>query len=155
MSHQQAGVPGKQSSWHITVYWEDKYHHTKHPPSPFLSPVLFSWAWYLMELNIPLVNLGQLSWVYPLQLSCTLPSSSLAGQEKQKSPWRCISTAQQQLKHWNILFILNQNTAPYQLLQIYIYIMSKTPLWELIFQHSEKIKLSQKLKSVIIESIFL
>lgn len=55
MFHQQTGVqplPGKQSLWHVTVYWEDKYHNTKHPSSAFFYPVLFSWAWCHMELNI-------------------------------------------------------------------------------------------------------
>ena len=73
-----------------------------------------------MVWNTPLATLGQLSWVCPLPAPAAPLAYLLAGQsEKLKSPWLGVSTALQQLKHQcviNVILILVQNIAPYQLL---------------------------------------
>lgn len=99
---------GKQKFSHLLenrsitqVSWEDKWHHSKCPPplAPFLPPSFYCWAHYMVQ-NVPLVILGQLSWLHPLPTSGATPASSLAQQwEKQKSSWLTVRTALQQLKH--------------------------------------------------------
>ena len=95
----------------ITVTWEDKCHHSEHPPLPFYSPSFTCWAWCHMVWDIPLVSWGQLSQLYFLPYSCAPPAYSLVSwYEKQKRPWLCGSTAQQYRKHpcvINIVFSTN------------------------------------------------
>lgn len=38
--------PGKQGQSHIIVPWENKQHHSEHPPSPFFILSLYYWAWH-------------------------------------------------------------------------------------------------------------
>lgn len=108
-SHQQAGVQplsGKQGSSHVTVSFEDKYHHTKCcvVPQPLhsfllLYPSFIAGHNTALMWDISLVNLGQLSWLCPLADPGAPPASLLAGQCKNlKSPWLHVSTALQQLK---------------------------------------------------------
>ena len=69
-----------------------------------------------MVWNIPLVSWGQLSQLCSLPVSCTPPAYSLVGWgEKQKKPWLCVSTTQQQLKHpsvINTVFSTNEMHSP-------------------------------------------
>lgn len=89
-------------------------------PSPWPTTLQFNCsAWHYMSWSIPLVSLGQLSWLCTPQLQgcaclpaiCASPASSLTGQyEKLKRLWLHVSTAEQHLKQQcvsNIIFLLN------------------------------------------------
>lgn len=60
----------------------------------------FGKTWRYMVWNISLVSGGQLSPLCPLPAPWPPPAYSLWGAEQeQRRPWRCTSTAQEQLKH--------------------------------------------------------
>lgn len=64
---QQSRVPS-----HMTVTWENKCHHSKHPPLPPPSPYFIDWAWCQMVWNVPFDQLGSpLLAVSPPILPCT------------------------------------------------------------------------------------
>jgi len=77
----------------ITVTWEDKRHHSERPPLPSISPQLYmlSMTPYGTEYNF-----GQWGSAVPaVSPSRAPPSYSLVGWGKKKTPWLCVSTAQQ------------------------------------------------------------
>lgn len=87
-----------QESWdssHLTVTWKDKYHNSKHSPFLLLSSCFYCWAWHHLVWNIPLVSLGQLSWLCPLSSSYALPASLL----RSRNDCLSISTAHQYLRY--------------------------------------------------------
>lgn len=72
---------------------------TSRPPANFFN--------HDMLLDIPLAILDQLSWFCLIPASCVPLTSSLERQcEKLKSPWLRVSTVQQQLKHWCVIFFI-------------------------------------------------
>lgn len=67
---------------HITVSWEGKHRHSKHPPLPPSSPSFMFWAWCHRVWNAPWVSCG------PLLMPCAPPAHSLVGWcEEQEGPW--------------------------------------------------------------------
>lgn len=67
--------------------------------------------------DIPLVTLGHVSWLCPLPTSFSFPISLMVGQcEKQKHPWFCVSTPQQQQKHQCVINTVWVTNPTYELL---------------------------------------
>ena len=70
------------------------------PPLPSSNLRFSCWAWRHMVWDIPLVIWGQLCCLCPLTTSYGPPAYVLAVEGgKQKRPWLCVNTAQQELKH--------------------------------------------------------
>ena len=90
-----------RASAHITANWEKNHQDYEQPLFFLLSFNFFCRAWRPMVQHIPLVSLGQLSCPCLLSISCPPQAYSLWGQRvKNRRPWSCASTFQQQSKHW-------------------------------------------------------
>lgn len=83
----------------LTIIWEDKHHHSKHPPLPLSSPThILSLMSYSMGCSQGQLGLAVLPVSLPSFLA--LPASLLVGwDERQKRPWQAASAAQKQQKH--------------------------------------------------------
>ena len=84
--HHAEGLLGKTNAVTLNAF-----------PLPSSAPPFICWGWHHVAQTIPLLSWAQLSQLCPLPTSCAPPASTLAGRgEKQKRPWLCVSTAQQQ-----------------------------------------------------------
>lgn len=98
----------------IMVSWEDKHHRSEH-----FSPHFFCKAVIAQHNNIGYgpslwVCWGQLSWLCPFPAPCSSPAPYWQGSRRSwQSPWLCVSTDQQQMKHQcAIIIILIKNPKP-------------------------------------------
>lgn len=68
------------------------------------SSILLAFGMELIySMNIPLVNLGQLSWLGPIPRSCPSPAYWWEWNLEETEPWCSVSAAQQQPKQWFVI----------------------------------------------------
>lgn len=71
----------------ITVTWEGKHHHSKHPLLPSSSPGFICWAWHHTIWNILLLRWGQLCQLCPFPTFVHSQSTHWWDGEEKKRPW--------------------------------------------------------------------
>lgn len=114
-SHLQESRPPS----HVTVSWNDKRHHSWHPPLPSSSSFM-CWPWCHMEWDIPRVTWGQLSCPCPLSqlLVHPQPTRWWVGWDAEKALMlckHCSATVRTSLCYQHCLSS-NPKLCPYQLL---------------------------------------
>ena len=105
------------------VPWRDQRHDHECPCFLFLSLSFYCWAQWHVVWNIPLVSLGQRSWLCPLSTSC--PPLG----EEARAPQCCAGAVQQQPKHRCVINTVLGTNPKHSTIQAAMRKVNSIPAW--------------------------